>query len=288
VTPQPPGGAPLIRDITDTARWVAVYRAQENERPDAVFRDPFARALAGERGAQIAAAVPFMAKNAWSLVARTYVVDQMVAAEVRRGVDLVVNLAAGLDARPYRMELPAALRWVEVDLAPIIDYKESILAATAPRCALERVRLDLSNIEARRALFDRLGRTASRTLVLAEGLLIYLSDDEVGALARDLAAAPTFERWVADIASPGLLKMMQQRMGTMVAEAGAPYRFGPAEGPPFFVKFGWTPIEVRSMLKTAATLKRLSLLFRMLALLPDSTGAQGSRPWSAVCLLTKT
>ena len=82
--------------------------------------------------------------------------------------------------------------------------------------------------------------------------------------------------------------MMQQRMGTMVAEAGAPYRFGPAQGPPFFVKFGWTPIEVRSMLKTAATLKRLSLFFRMLSLLPDSTGAQGSRPWSAVCLLTKT
>ena len=81
MTPQSAAGAaPLIRDITDTARWVAVYRAQENERPDAVFRDPFARALAGERGAQIAAALPFMAKNAWSLVARTYVVDQMVAA----------------------------------------------------------------------------------------------------------------------------------------------------------------------------------------------------------------
>jgi O-methyltransferase involved in polyketide biosynthesis len=36
-----------IRNISDTARWVAVYRARENERPDAVFRDPFARRLAG-------------------------------------------------------------------------------------------------------------------------------------------------------------------------------------------------------------------------------------------------
>ena len=49
-----------IRHISDTALWVAVYRAQESERADAVFRDPFARKLAGDRGAQIAAVVcPF-------------------------------------------------------------------------------------------------------------------------------------------------------------------------------------------------------------------------------------
>jgi len=59
---------PLIRDISDTARWVAVYRARETERPDAVFRDPFARALAGERGERIAAALPFFEEHAWSIL----------------------------------------------------------------------------------------------------------------------------------------------------------------------------------------------------------------------------
>ncbi len=34
---------PLIRNISDTARWAAVYRARETERQDALFRDPFAR-----------------------------------------------------------------------------------------------------------------------------------------------------------------------------------------------------------------------------------------------------
>lgn len=55
-----------IRHISDTALWVAVYRAQESERPDAVFRDPLARRLAGERGAQIAATMPFAQRHAWS------------------------------------------------------------------------------------------------------------------------------------------------------------------------------------------------------------------------------
>jgi O-methyltransferase involved in polyketide biosynthesis len=51
---------PLIRNISDTALWVAVYRARETDRPDAVFRDPFARRLAGERGEQIAQSFSFV------------------------------------------------------------------------------------------------------------------------------------------------------------------------------------------------------------------------------------
>src|SRR5262249_8758397 len=49
---------PLIRNISDTARWAAVFRARETERPNAVFRDPFARRLAGARGEEIADAMP--------------------------------------------------------------------------------------------------------------------------------------------------------------------------------------------------------------------------------------
>jgi methyltransferase (TIGR00027 family) len=279
---------PLIRNISDTARWVATYRAQESERADAIFRDPFARALAGERGAQIAAATPFMQQAAWAMIARTYLIDQIVEREVQRGADLIVNLAAGLDTRPHRMNLPRTLHWVEVDLPEILDYKEQVLAGAAPTCALERVRLDLSDRDARRVLFARLGRSATRILVIAEGLVIYLTAEDVGALASDLAAIRTFERWAVDLASPGLLTMMQKRMSDLVTQAGAPYRFAPPQGPPFFIPFGWTPIEVRSLMKTAAKLKRLSLFLRVMALLPDSSGAQGSRPWSAVCLLANS
>ena len=34
-----------------------------------------------------------------------------------------MNLGAGLDARPYRMELPETLRWIEVDYPQVIDWK---------------------------------------------------------------------------------------------------------------------------------------------------------------------
>jgi methyltransferase (TIGR00027 family) len=276
---------PLIRDISDTARWMAVYRARETERPDAVFRDPFARALAGERGEQIAKAAGFGEENAWSFLARTYLFDRFVTKQVKQGVDLVVNLAAGLDTRPYRMELPPSLRWVEVDLPDILDYKEEILGDAKPVCEVERVRLDLTNPDARRGLFNRLGRSAQHVLVISEGLVIYLMPAEVGALAQDLAAPPSFHHWVVDIVSPGLLAMVKDRMGKAVQEAGAPFLFGPPEGPPFFEPYGWTPVDVRSMLKTASKLERLPFMLRMYSMLPDSSGAQGSQPWAGVCLL---
>jgi methyltransferase (TIGR00027 family) len=267
---------------------MAVYRANESDRPDAVFRDPFARTLAGERGQQILKAMPFAEDNAWPFIARTYLFDRHIAKHVRAGVDLVLNLAAGLDTRPYRMDLPASLRWVEVDLPDILDYKEEVLGDAKPVCALERVRVDLSNHDARRGLFARIGRSATNVLVATEGLLLYLMPDEVCTLGRDLAAQPSFGRWVNDIMSPGLKTMLIERIGEHVQQAGAPFLFAPPEGPAFFEACGWKAVEVTSMLKTARKLDRLPIFLRMMAMLPESAGPQGSRPWSGVCAFERT
>jgi len=277
---------PLIQNISDTARWAALYRARESERPDAVFRDPLARRLAGQRGEEIAAAIP-LSHHTWTWTTRTYLFDRFIAGQIEQGVDLVVNLAAGLDARPYRMPLPSALRWVEVDLPELIDYKEDILKGEKPACALERVRLDLSDAGARRDLFGRLGEGARKALIITEGLVIYWTAEQVASLARHLAAPRGFQRWAVDVASPGLVRMMQRAMGAQLGQGGAVLQFGPEEGPHFYEPHGWKPVEVCGMLKTAAGLKRLSFWMRLLALLPESKGRQGSRPWGGVCLLAK-
>jgi methyltransferase (TIGR00027 family) len=277
----------LIRNISDTARWVAVYRARETDRPDAVFRDPFARRLAGERGEQIANSMPLGRDNDWSMVTRTYLIDQFVMDQVRQGVDMVINLAAGLDSRPYRLQLPSSLHWIEVDLPEILDYKEGILRAEKPVCALERFRLDLSNVDARRELFLQLGSRARKALIITEGLIIYLTADEVSALAQDLAASPSFHSWILDIASPGLLRMLQKKMAAQLNQA-APFKFAPVEGPDFFLRHGWKPVDVRSLLKNAARLKRLSFFLRLIALLPESESSRRNRPWSGICLFSRS
>jgi methyltransferase (TIGR00027 family) len=280
-------GEHLIRNISDTALLAAVYRARETERQDPLFRDPLARRLAGQRGDQIAASIPFSDRNAWAWVIRTYLFDQFIAELCQQGVDMVVNLAAGLDTRPYRMALPAPLQWIEVDLPGILSYKEEILASEKSTCTLERVPLDLSDAIARRALFAQLGRRAAKTLILTEGLLIYFSAEHVQALAEDLAAPPAFQRWIADLASPGLLRLLQKNMDSALSQSGSSFKFGPKEGSEFFVPYGWKPVDVRSPLKTAARFKRLSFGMSLLSLLPQSNSRQGSRPWSGICLFAK-
>ncbi len=278
---------PLVRHISDTARWVAVYRARETERQDALFQDPFARRLAGERGEQIAASLPFHDENSWSYVTRTYLFDLFVADEIREGTDMVVSLAAGLDARPYRMTLPAELIWIEVDMPEILDYKEAILGGENPACILEHIRLDLADAVARRALFEAVGERATKALILTEGLLIYLPAAEVAALAEDLARPHAFQHWALDIASPGLLRMLQQNTEAHLAAAGAELRFAPQDGPQFFTGHNWRPVDVRSLLKTAGELKRLPAGMEPLALAPEDPARMGDRPWAGVCLLER-
>src|ERR1700739_1868769 len=164
--PQTARAQGAVRNISDTARWAAYFRAQETARRDALFRDPFAERLCGQQGVDIANTLPEGNKHAWAWVARTYLFDHFIRQELDRGVDLVLNLAAGLDARPYRMNLPMSLQWIEVDLPEILAYKEEILANEKPACVLERVRTDLSDVAARRALLAGLDRRANRILIL--------------------------------------------------------------------------------------------------------------------------
>ncbi len=280
-------GQPAVRQISDTARWAAVYRADETDRDDALFRDPFARRMAGERGEQIATALPFHRENAWSWVTRTVLFDRFIEEQVQAGADLVLNLGAGLDTRPYRMALPAELNWVEADLAGILDYKEEILGGAQPACRLERVRVDLADGGMRRELLARLAQHSRRTLVITEGLIVYLRPEMAASLARDLARFPSYQAWVTELVSPGLLKMLQGHTLPQFDESVARLQFAPANGPQFFADHGWTAARVESMLKAAAALRRAPVNLEPLASLPEDPANMGDQPWSGVCLFVR-
>ncbi len=275
-----------VRNVSDTARWVAYFRAIETKRPDALFKDPFAERLAGERGFQIANTLEQGNKHEWAWMARTYLFDIFVSRVVKEGADLILNLAAGLDARPYRMDLPAALQWVEVDFPEIISYKEEILAGEQPKCVLERVALDLSQVAERRALFAALNGRARKIAVMSEGLLIYFATEEVrGSSSGPGQAVRIFANWIVDLASPRQLKAMQESTGKQLNEANAAFKFGPPEGADFFKPFGWEPKDVRGMLKTAAEFNRAP--DELSVLLPEPKTISPNFPWTGVCLLQK-
>ena len=275
-----------ISNVSDTARWVAVYRARESARSDALFRDPYAQLLAGERGLAIAAFMPRQARSGWPMIARTKLMDDLILATIAQGCDCVMNLAAGFDTRPYRLKLPSSLRWIEADLPALIEEKERLLKDAQPHCQLRRVKVDLADAGARIAMLKEAVGLSTQVLVITEGLLLYLDEAQVRSLATDLGDQAGICWWILDLASPALLEMMKKGMGPQLANA--PMKFGPANGIAFFEVLGWRATHVQSVLRAASRFRRLPWTLKLFAFLPEpNTRNPGRSPWSAVVQLMK-
>ena len=280
-----------IENVSDTARWVAVYRAMETERPDAIFRDPWARTLAGDRGEQIVREMKSGRRMAWAMIVRTAVFDELMLERIATGgVDLVINLAAGLDTRAWRMALPPELRWVDVDLPGMIEFKATALAGVMPACRYEAIAADLGDATARRALFARLASRGTAALVVSEGLLVYLCEEAVGSLAHDLHAMGIARWWLTDLASPPLLKLMTKMWGRSVNAGNAPFRFAPESGAGFFGRFGWREKTVRYGMDDARRLGRempLMWLWRVVLRFSSARRREEVRRLSLIALLER-
>jgi methyltransferase (TIGR00027 family) len=185
-----------------------------------LFSDPHAERLAGEHGRAIVAQVPRMTRNGWWLVARTTIIDDAIAKAIADGCDRVLNLAAGLDTRPYRLDLPSDFTWVEADLPPLLAEKAQLLADQAPRCKLTRSAVDLADPRARGAFLTEALDGATRALVLTEGLLMYLEERDVVALSEAIKR-PEVGWWMLDKKMAGMLQ-------------NAPFKFAPDNGLAFF------------------------------------------------------
>lgn len=281
--------ADLITNVSDTARWVAAFRAAESARPDALFHDPLADRVAGERGRAIAAHTPRLMLNGWSLVTRTKLIDDLILKTIAQGCDLVVNMAAGMDTRPYRLELSSELPWIEADLPELVDEKNKLLAGESPRCALTRTAVDLADPEARQQFLDGALAGAQRALVLTEGLIYYLGEDDVVGLAATLAR-PEIAWWALDVNNQAVVK----RMGKATTEllANAPWQFGPVDPLGFFADLGWTADEVEHQVSAAHRFNRLPWFMKPFTLFPQPDPRKpienSWKPWSAVVRLEHT
>jgi methyltransferase (TIGR00027 family) len=241
-----------IRDVSDTALWIATVRAAEGERPDAVFQDPLAALLAGERGRRISRSLSRSAMVSWGVVARTCAIDRLVDEALQAGVDTVLNLGAGLDTRPYRMKLPPHLNWIEVDFPVIVEAKHARLIGYEPACSIERVGMDLLDPLARGEFLARCAATSKKTLVITEGVISYFSNEEVASLAADLHSIPPIGFWIQDFDNAGQRSMPR---GWAEKLKAAPFRFQPGDWFAFFKNTSW---ETHRVITLAEESKRIN------------------------------
>lgn len=240
--------APLIEDTFDTARMTAFCRALESEQEKGRFHDPYARLLAGERGEELIRGLPGKGEKTWPVVLRTCVYDEIIMKLVEEEkIDTVINLAAGLDARPYRLSLPSSLRWIEADFPDVLSYKAEKLAEAEPTCILERIPLDVTDDAARKDFLSQVRADATKALVITEGLLIYLTEQQVSDLATDLHAHRALRWWLVEFVAPRMLQNDEQQWNTYTAESIHTH-FAPPAGSLFFQALDWNVAEFRPMI----------------------------------------
>jgi O-methyltransferase involved in polyketide biosynthesis len=109
----------------------------------------------------------------------------------------VLSVGCGLDTRPWRLELPAGLRWIEVDFAAILDYKDRLMARETPHCRRERLVADVNDPSQRRAMYDAVGSASA--LIITEGLLMYLPAATVESLAGEVRDHTGVAHWITDV-----------------------------------------------------------------------------------------
>jgi methyltransferase (TIGR00027 family) len=266
-----------ITHVSDTAFWIAHLRAVETQRPDALVRDPFAARLAGERGRQIAASIPLSEVVGWTVALRTLIIDEYIERALGEGVDTILNLGAGLDTRPYRMALPESLTWIEADYPHVIEYKNNLLIGERIACRLESVKIDLADLSARRGLFAAVNARAQRLVILTEGVVPYLSNEEAASLADDLRAMDRARLWIVDYLEPEFAQY-RRRSTLQRALQNAPFRFAPADWRAFFEAHGWRARQIRYIAEEAerlgrpiplSALMKVAMIARMLIASPE-------------------
>jgi methyltransferase (TIGR00027 family) len=195
----------IISSLGATALGVAAYRAAETVQENPLIRDDFAVILVdavGVAGWQRLARADtswldadddrgrrILAASREFVAARTLFFDRYVAEAAAAGISQVVILAAGLDARTYRLDCLAGSVVYELDQPKVLEYKLTTLAehGATPKATLRPVAVDLRDDWGAALIdtgFDKLAPTAW----LVEGLLPYVPSAAQRELIADITA----------------------------------------------------------------------------------------------------
>ena len=232
-----------------TAQWVAANRALETESPDPLYRDPFARELAGPAGFAMMMATRAVLgltdatrPEPYLTIRTKYLDDSLIAAVKESGFTQVVILAAGMDARAFRLEWPAGVKVFEVDRDDIFQYKEATLARLGAKASCDRrlVRADLSQPWTQQ-LVDAGFDVNQPAAFLTEGLLMYLDEASVTRLFNAIRTLAAPGSWIAmDITNTDMLTSnYTAAYMKKLAEAGCPWLFGVDDPGALLAQHGW-------------------------------------------------
>ncbi len=201
----------IVSSVGRTALGVATFRAIEAERPDALIDDRFAPWFVEASGDQkflgmLADPGSIDQRNFFprTMGPRTRFFDEYFESATRAGIRQAVILAAGLDARAYRLDWPEDTTVFEVDQSKVLEFKEAVLDEHSARAKADRRTVVVDLREDWPAALVAAGFDATApTAWSAEGLLPYLPGAAQDALFERLDALSAPGSRIASHGGPG-------------------------------------------------------------------------------------
>jgi methyltransferase (TIGR00027 family) len=246
-----------------TAEYNALFRALESGLPPAqrIFHDPLARTFlawplsaAARLGALpgLRRLVPWYIDTRWpgvrsSVVARTRLIDDMIASSVADDIEQFVILGAGFDSRAYRLAALRDIAIFEVDHPDTLSTRRKVLerAFSALPARVRFVATDFQQRDLESAMAAAGYRESARTFILWEGVTNYLTEPAVEATLRWCARAAPGSLLLFTYIHRDLLTRPDAFVGTQnlfaaLDRAGEQMTFGidPAELPQFLARCG--------------------------------------------------
>ncbi|MER7453457.1 SAM-dependent methyltransferase [Nocardia beijingensis] len=223
-----------------TALAIARSRAEEHDRPDRLFADPLAQLFLPSGGTVGGGGSSEFMRGYFAL--RTRFFDDCVRGMAESGCRQVVLLGAGLDTRAFRMGWPAGARLFELDLPDTLAHKEKVLVERGAVASCHRVvipadlRTDWLDLLVEHGL-----RSDQPTAWLAEGLLMYLTEEENRALLTAVGALSGQGSMLAvEHVNPETLALPQfQPVLDAFARIGAPWRSAVHDPHRWLAASGW-------------------------------------------------
>ena len=154
--------------------------------------------------------------NMWGCAARTIILDREVKSFIAKNPDCsIINIACGLDDRFSRVD-NGTVNWYNVDLENIINIRKNIFEHQNRRVDIARSILDYSWIEEI--------KNKENVLIVAEGILMYFTENEVKDLFQMIAKSFPKCSLVIEIMSEFMLK--NQKKHETIKKTTAKFKWG--------------------------------------------------------------
>lgn len=239
--------------VERTALLTAALRAAETKRPDRLYEDPYAAALAGDIGPELLAEVraatfppgrerTLPSTPDYNAIRTRFFDDYLQQAAADPETTQIVLAPAGMDSRAYRLDWPGRVRWFEVDRPAVLAYKQERLGDVQPRTDHRKVAVDLTSPSWEGDLQATGYDPTLPSTWLLEGLLYYIPEPDTHRILERVAAisAPG-SRIAADIVNAAALALPHMHGLLDVFERwGCPWLFGTDEPEALFNGHGFT------------------------------------------------